>query len=209
MPANELLQGEFAKEFLNWVVSQTVIVGALAWFMKVIIQRTVDSAISSSFSKNLESYRDALSRASAARKLMLDREMEFYAEFDDHLATLIPLLFDLKSSVEEEQFTVYQKNCYKVYLETILELKRLVLTYEPYIDRGFYNAALELVVEMGSEASDWYAMAELLSSGNPVVDETKVKASELVDRLLWKIAKVRHRQITYLKQLSSNESSKS
>lgn len=68
------------------VGGEAVVLAAFVVIMKKAFNGIIDNAIDNSFAKSLEKYRNQLSRANAARTLVLNREMEFYQKIDAQLA---------------------------------------------------------------------------------------------------------------------------
>jgi len=172
------------------------------YLLKRVLEKTIDAAVTSSFEKHLEYYRDDLSRAFVARKFMLSREMKFFDLADRQLAELIPLIQDLNRTVQDGSFNAFDKKCYIRYTELILAMKNMWLTYESYIeDRNVCQGYVELVSQMQEDAPMWLGWAEALSGKREITAEMKTDAGRLCDGLLKNIAHIRCDQRDYLKSI--------
>ena len=179
---------------IDFLAGQALLIAIATWIIKRLVERTIDSAVSASFEKQLEQYKDTISRAQDVRKQMLAREMEFFDATDSQFAELIPLIQDLAKSVEIGSFSKYYKQCYVRYFEITLELKNIVLRYHPYISRAMFDEYSALVSQLQTDAEQWEKNAELLSSGKETSKEQRDAAEWVCEALLQNIAYVRFEQ---------------
>lgn len=68
---------------------------AILTIFKSMFLKVFDKAIDTTFEKNIEKYRNKLSRTTTAYEFLLKKEMSFYEHLDPHMATLVPLVQDL------------------------------------------------------------------------------------------------------------------
>lgn len=192
-------------EYLLWLFGYALI-AIVGWFLKKSIEKSIDSSIETVFAKNIAKYQDSLTRASTARQFIFDREMTFFESADDQVADLIPIIQDMRDSVENRTFSEYDKNCYLKFFESIFALKKLTLKYEAYIPKEIYASYQNLVVEMQAESKMWHDFAAMLSSGEQPSAEDRENARQSCDGILRSIALVRLSQIKYIKRISNSES---
>ena len=160
------------------VGGEAVVLAAFVVIMKKVFNRIIDNAIDNSFAKSLEKYRNQLSRANAARTLVLNREMEFYQKIDAQLAELVPLVQDMKRAARENLFGEFEKKCFARYFGLIPEMKDCRIRYEAYVD------------------------SKSLSSGSEMDAEAVNRVNDYCDETLKQIALVRVRQGEYLNRIS-------
>lgn len=177
-------------EYLFWLLCYALI-AIVGWLLKKSIEKSIDSSIESVFSKNLAKYQDSLSRASAARKFIFDREMTFFELADDQIADLIPIIQDMRNSVENGTFSEYDKECYLQYFKAIFAIKKLALKYEAYIPEVIYSSYQKLIVEMQAESEMWHDFAVILSTGKQPSMKDQENAKQSCDAILRSIALVR------------------
>lgn len=187
-----------------WCIAYLLIVLGV-WVSKKSIEKSIDSSIDAAFTKGIAKYQDALARASAARQLILDREMAFFEQVDERLANLVPLVQDMRDAVIKRKFSEYEKDCFLKYLAAIPECKDISLRYEPYISENIFESFSLLVIQMQKDAQHWGSLAATLSDGVEPTNGQREAANELCDNSLRLIALVRTRQATYLNQISSRE----
>ncbi len=192
-------------EYLLWLFGY-VLIAIVGWLLKKSIEKSIDSSIETVFAKNIAKYQDSLTRASTARQFIFDREMTFFESADDQVADLIPIIQDIRDSVENRTFSEYDKNCYLKFFESIFALKKLTLKYEAYIPKEIYASYQNLVVEMQAESKMWHDFAAMLSSGEQPSAEDRENAQQSCDGILRSIALVRLSQIKYIKGISNSES---
>ena len=115
-------------EYLLWLFGY-VLIAIVGWLLKKSIEKSIDSSIETVFAKNIAKYQDSLTRASTARQFIFDREMTFFESADDQVADLIPIIQDIRDSVENRTFSEYDKNCYLKFFESIFALKKLTTRF--------------------------------------------------------------------------------
>lgn len=192
-------------EYVFWIIGYVLII-IVGWLLKKGIEKSIDGSIEMAFSKSIAKYQDSLTRASAARRFIFDREMTFFELADDRVADLIPIIQDMRDSVEKRTFSEYDKMCYLKYFESMFDLKKLVLKYEAYISKPIYLAYYNLVIEMQEKSEMWHDFSAMLSSGKKPVLENRENAKLSCESLLRSIASVRLNQIKYLEEVSYRQS---
>lgn len=105
-----------------------VLVGVLTIFKQLFL-KLFETGLKNSFEKNLESYKNKLTRTTKAYEVLLDREMKFYENIDLLIAELIPLMQDLSYYLTENNDVDRMFKCEKYknvsirYCEMIKEIK--------------------------------------------------------------------------------------
>ena len=137
-----------------------VLIGVLTIFKKLFL-KLFETGIESSFEKNLEEYRNKLSRSTKAYEILLDREMRFFERMDPLYAELIPLQQDLiyyakrdneiEHAVECEEFRTH----FVRYAELIKEIKNEILVHQSYIPQNIFTASTVVVRQMQSDLDFW------------------------------------------------------
>ena len=184
------------------VGGEAVVLAAFVVIMKKVFNRIIDNAIDNSFAKSLEKYRNQLSRANAARTLVLNREMEFYQKIDAQLADLVPLVQDMKRAARENLFGEFEKKCFARYFGLIPEMKDCRIRYEAYVDSKTAAAFSDLIIAMQDNMCFWSNVAKSLSSGSEMDAEAVNRVNDYCDETLKQIALVRVRQGEYLNRIS-------
>lgn len=188
----------------------------LFWGYLIALPKDIDSAIGHAFDRRLEEfklrldsalelYKDDLSRSSAARSLILDREAKYFDKVDEILAELIPLMHVMVDSVSDRRFDTRDKECLLRYLEPIPTLKNVMLVYHPYIDEHVWGFVNELALCLQDDMVGWHDVSQRLSSGTAAeydVEWTK----NTRDEMLHVIAETRFFQARYLKGIASLDS---
>ena len=113
-----------------------VLVGVLTIFKKLFL-KLFETGIESTFEKELEKYRNKLSRADRAFEILLNREMHYYEKIEPIFAEIVPLEHDLfeclkiDEELEREAKCESFKVCFGKYTELIKMLKNEVLLHQP------------------------------------------------------------------------------
>lgn len=170
----------------------TVLVAVLTIF-KSIFLKVFDKAIDTIFDKNIEKYRNKLSRTTTAYELLLKKELDFYERLDSHMATLVPLVQDLmyyaKGYEEFEQSAQCEKyrESLLIYLNMIPKLKNDDVLYQPYIPQNVWASVASLIGEMQKELEFWKETAKSLFGLNEIPVNVQ-KAEEISNSVLMQIA---------------------
>jgi hypothetical protein len=115
-----------------------VLLGVLTIFKQLVI-KSFETGIETIFQKNIEKYRDQLSRSSRAYEMILNKEMDFYEKVDLIFAELVPLAHSIKRCFDKEEHFESEKNaqCFWMYLQQYSELydklKTAILIHQAYI----------------------------------------------------------------------------
>ena len=115
-----------------------VLIGILTIFKQLFI-KSFESGIETVFQKNMEKYRDKLSRSTRAYEMILDKEMKFYEKTDSIFAELVPLAHDIKRCFDKEERLKREKNSQyfwihlKQYSDLYDKLKTEILIHQAYI----------------------------------------------------------------------------
>ena len=170
--------------------------------VKSAIKRLAEKSVENAFEKNLEKYKDSLSRAFQVHNHVLNRQMELFDQLNKQLADLIPLVQDMAFAVKNSEFSEYQKKCFLDFFELIKKMKHSILEYEPYISQEIFQGFQTLVVQMQASAEKWAKWAKLLSSKTPIGTQDVELAVAYSNRLLEMTAGVRYQMIDYLRKAS-------
>lgn len=180
-----------------------IIVFFLGFFLvRSAIKRLAEKSVENAFEKNLEKYKDSLSRAFQVHNHILNRQMELFDQLNKQLADLIPLVQDMTFAVKNGEFSEYQKKCFLDFFELITKMKHSILEYEPYISQEIFQGFQTLVVQMQASAEKWAKWAKLLSSKTPIDTQDVKLAVAYSNRLLKTAAGVRCQMIDYLRKAS-------
>lgn len=186
-----------------------VLIGVLTIFKKLFL-KLFETGIESSFEKNLEKYRNTLSRTTKAYEILLDREMRFYERIEPIIAELIPLEHDLCYWLESHDDIERVIQCEKFkehfrrYGELIISLKNETLSHQTYIPQEVFNAFTNVVKQMQDDLRWWHQMATLLFAGEceQIDDE---KNQEVIDKVFALLACAEVLVRKRLKQLSGED----
>lgn len=161
---------EWLKDLIVAVGGGTVVlVGVLTIFKNLLI-KLFETGIESSFEKNLEKYRNKLSRSTKAYEILLDREMRFYDHIDPIIAQLIMVLRDLENSSQydpasnrEEQYDAFHKY-FLQYCELLKQLKNEALLHQAYLPIDMFTAVTDVVKLMQDGLLYWRDIVIALSN---------------------------------------------
>lgn len=146
------------------------LVGVLTIF-KSLLMKLFETGIEASFERNLEKYRNKLSRSTKAFDILLDREMRFYERMEPIFAELVPLVHDLLYYMQRDEEIEREKECeafrenFGRYIELIKELKNETLIHQSYVPQNVFVAATALVKKMQDDSDYWFRMAKHLFAG--------------------------------------------
>lgn len=156
-------------------------VGVLTIFKNLLI-KLFETGIESSFEKNLEKYKNNLSRSTQAYEILLDREMRFYERIEPIFAELVPLEHDLLYYLKKDEIVDRKDGCeafrkyFGRYTELIKTLKNETLIHQSYIPGSVFSASTAVVAQMQEDVSYWFEMCQLLFAGEyEKIDYKKVK----------------------------------
>lgn len=184
---------EWLKDLIVAVGGGTVVlVGVLTIFKNLLI-KLFETGIESSFEKNLEKYRNKLSRSTKAYKILLDREMRFYERIEPIFAELVPLEHDLLYYLKKDETVDRKAGCeafrkhFGRYTELIKTLKNETLIHQSYIPGQVFSASTAVVSQMQEDMPYWFEMCKLLFAGEyEKIDYDK--GEEIVDVLMMSLA---------------------
>ena len=152
---------EWLKDLIVAIGGGTVVlVGVLTIFKNLLI-KLFETGIESSFDKNLEKYRNKLSRSTKAFEILLDREMRFYERMEPLYAELIPLQQDLIYYAKRDNEIAQTVECdefrkhFVRYAELIKEFKNEVLAHQSYIPQNIFTASTVDVGQMQADLEFW------------------------------------------------------
>lgn len=158
-----------------------VLVGILTIF-KGLLLKLFETGMESSFEKNLEKYRNKLSRSTKAFEILLEKEIEYYSSLDPHLATLVPLVQDLVyySDMSNEMEIGFRQSNYKEdllqYLAMIPEIKNNSVLYQPYIPEQIFAEVSHLLGAMQRDLDFWsYTGNVLFEESDGTIDLNKAR----------------------------------
>ena len=167
-----------------------VLVGVLTIFKSLFI-KLFETGIEASFEKNLEKYRNKLSRSTKAFDILLEREMRFYERMEPIFAELVPLVHDLlyymtrdedvERNVECEAF---RKN-FSRYMELTKELKNETLIHQSYIPKSVFMSSTALVKQMQDNSEYWFSMVKYLFAGEYDKIDYTLGVQKVDEVLLW------------------------
>ena len=184
---------EWLKDLIVAVGGGTVVlVGVLTIFKNLLI-KLFETGIESSFEKNLDKYRNKLSRSTKAYEILLDREMRFYERIEPIFAELIPLEHDLLYYLKKDETVDRKDSCETFrkhlgrYAELIITLKNETLIHQSYIPEQVFLAAIAVVTQMQEDMPYWFEMGKLLFDGEYEKIDYE-KGEEIVSVLLMSLA---------------------
>lgn len=184
---------EILEKFLIAVGGGATALIAVLTIFKSMFLKVFDKAINTTFDKNIEKYRNKLSRTTIAYELLLKKELDFYERLDPHMATLVPLVQDLAYYVKGDEGFEQSTQCEKyrenllTYLNMIPKLKNDGVLYQPYIPQNIWTAVASLIGEMQKELEFWKETGESLFGLNEIPVKV-LKAEKISSSLLMHIA---------------------
>lgn len=126
-----------------------ILVPILYFAAKSALKASIEKGVSAAFEKNVEQYRNKLTRSTMAYELLLNKELDFYKLLDPLLAKLIVVIQDINDYCQNdglgERIT---KDNILDYLELIPEIKQKILESEAYIPDEIFQDAKSLVMIM-------------------------------------------------------------
>jgi len=195
---------ELLEKFLIAVGGGATALVAVLTIFKSMFLKVFEKAIDITFDKNIEKYRNKLSRSTAAYELLLKKEFEFYDKLDPSLATLVPLVQDLVYYARGNNDIDKPMQCEKyrehllAYLKMIPEMKNEILLHQPYIQQNVFAAVSKLIEEMQKELFFFEETAKSLFGENDnAIDE--IKAEEISKVVLMCVA---HIEVVIKKRLT-------
>lgn len=183
---------EFLKDILIAIGGGTTALVAALTIFKSLFLRVFDRAVESAFDKNIEKYRNHLSRTTTAYELLLSKELTYYSTLDPHMATLVPLIQDLSfyAGGKDDMSLSYQREKFRehllTYLKMIPEIKNGVVLYQPYIPQQVFSSVSDLIKEMQNNLDFWNGIGEILYEKSSDTINVQ-KANEISNTILDKI----------------------
>lgn len=184
---------EWLKDLIVAVGGGTVVLVGVFTIFKNLLIKLFEAGIESSFEKNLEKYRNKLSRSTKAYEILLDREMRFYEKIEPIFAELVPLEHDLLYYLKRDEAVNRKDGCeafrkhFNRYTELIKTLKNETLIHQSYIPGSVFSVSTAVVVQMQEDIPYWFEMCKLLFAGEYEKIDYK-KGEEIVDVLLMSLA---------------------
>ena len=130
---------EWIKDIIVAVSGGSIALLGILTIFKQLIYKSFETGIETILQKNVEKYRDQLSRSSRAYEMILNKEMDFYEKVDLIFAKLVPLSHSIKRCFDNEEHFESEKNsqCFWMYLQKYSELydqlKTAILIHQAYI----------------------------------------------------------------------------
>ena len=146
------------------------LLGILTVFKQLVI-KSCETGIETIFQKNIEKYREQLSRSSRSYDMILNKEMDFYEKVDSIFAELVPLAHSIKRCFDNKEHYESEKNaqCFWIYLKQYSELydklKTTILIHQAYIPKGILLSYTTLAKTMYDDT------ISLLELGKTTFDE--------------------------------------
>lgn len=171
-----------------------VLVGILTIFKNLFI-KIFETGIETSFEKNLEKYRNKLSRSIKAYEILLEKEFTYYNSLDPHLATLVPLVQDLVyySDMSQEMELAFRQTRYKEnllkFIEMVPKLKNDVVLFQPYIPTQVFDRVSNLIGAMQHNLSIWNHAGKVIFGKKEGTIDLK-KEEEISDVILLHVAAI-------------------
>ena len=142
---------EWLKDLLVAIGGGSVVLIGILTIFKQLFLKLFETGIEASFEKNMEKYRNKLSRSTKAYEILLDKELGFYNVLDPYFATLVPLVQDLVyySDMNNEMDLSFRQSHYKdnmlKYLEIIPNIKNDIVLYQSYVPTQVFAETSHLV----------------------------------------------------------------
>ena len=130
---------EWIKDILVAIGGDSVVLIGILTIFKQLFIKSFETGIETVFQKNMEKYRDRLSRSTRAYEMILDKEMKFYEKTDSIFAELVPLAHDIKRCFDKEERLKSEKCSQyfwihlKQYSGLYDKLKTEILIHQAYI----------------------------------------------------------------------------
>ncbi len=199
---------EWLKELIAAIGGGSVVLVGLLTIFKNLFIKYFETGIESSFEKNIEKYRNKLSRSTRAYEILLDKEFSYYSSLDPYLAKLVPLIQDLvyysdcSQQMEEDNRKSRYKEKMLEYLEMIPKIKNDVVLYQPYIPNDIFVEVTQLVKTSQDNIHFWHEIAnKLFYEPNASIDTQKAeRISESVLKQIGKIEMVIKRRLSQLSE---------
>ena len=202
---------EWLKELIAAIGGGSVVLIGLLTIFKSIFLKLFESGIETSFEKNIEKYRNRLSRSTKAYEILLDKEFSYYSSLDPYLAILVPLIQDLvyytdfSQQMDEENRKTRYKEKMLEYLEMIPKIKNDVVLYQPYIPNNVFVEVTQLVKLSQDNMTFWHEVANKLFYKQDSSIDT-IKAEQISESVLKQIGIIEMEIKRRLLQLSEQES---
>lgn len=181
---NELIVG-----FCGGTISATIIL----IFLNIIINKTIEKGIDTVFEKNLEKYRNKIQRSTSAFEIILNKELDFYANIDSIISEMIVLIQDLSDvtlnthNYDNNTRHSKLKEYFMIYLDTIPKLKHLLLLNQSYIPMSISDSATKIVTELQNNMTYFGDIISSLAENQEPTNDIN-EANNIKDTVLMQIA---------------------
>lgn len=184
---------EVIKEIINLYGLQVglavIFIFVTIFCYKVVIEKTIESIISSKYSKKIAEYENKIYKRTLAYKIILEKELNFYDKYYDYASTLITDIQDvsyyfennIKDSKDVDRLKKYIINV----LEIIPKIKKELLLYESYCNESVKIEVTKLIVMLQKEFAQKIKIF--------IEDEKKIKKEQIIkicDNVLMQLAKI-------------------
>lgn len=194
---------EWIKELLVALGGGTAAAIAILTIFKSLAVKLFEKAIDTSFEKSTIKLTNKLERSTKAYEILLKKEFDFYEKTDPYMATLVPLVQDLKYYAEQSENSGKEKyrELLLQYLKMIPELKNNSVLFQPYIPEDIITAVSTLLALMQEDMRYLGDVGTILYEKQP--GEINVeKMEEIQEKILLAIALVETRIKARLTELS-------
>lgn len=194
---------EWIKELLVALGGGTAAAIAILTIFKSLAVKLFEKAIDTSFEKSTIKLTNKLERSTKAYEILLKKEFDFYEKTDPYMATLVPLVQDLKYYAEQSENSGKEKyrELLLQYLKMIPELKNNSVLFQPYIPEDIFTAVSTLLALMQEDMRYLGDVGTILYEKQP--GEINVeKMEEIQEKILLAIALVETRIKARLTELS-------
>ena len=201
---------EWLKSLLAAIGGGTVVLVGILTIFKNLFIKFFETGIESSFEKNIEKYRNKLSRSTKAFEILLDREMRFYERMEPLYAELIPLQQDLIYYAKRDEEVDHADECkafkthFVRYAELIKKIKNEILVHQSYIPENIFTTSTLVIGQMQTDLQFWLEVGKAQIDGK--YDSIDYKAGqEKIDVVLASIVEVQlaiKKRLEELSQLS-------
>ncbi|MBC3516338.1 hypothetical protein [Neobittarella massiliensis] len=184
---------EYIKDLIIAIGGGTTALIALLTIFKALFMKFFERVIDTAFEKNIEKYKNVLTRSTTAFEILLDKELDFYTNSDPLFAEVIVLVQDLvyySSSDDKMDYEFQRKNykqCFLRYCELIKEIKEKTLVHQVYLPRTIFMECSNIVSQMQEGLQHWKLVADVVFNLSTEKIDT-IKSNELSDNILRQIA---------------------
>ena len=157
------------------------LLGTLTVFKQLVI-KSCETGIETIFQKNIEKYRELLSRSSRSYDMILNKEMDFYEKVDSIFAELVPLTHSIKRCFDNEEHFESEKNAQRfwIYLKQYSELydkiKTTILIHQAYIPEEILLSYTTLAKTMYDDTISLLELGKTTFDEGDKVDEKMLQS---------------------------------